>query len=48
MSSAKITLLVLAMAAFVSACAKEQVQDEVVYVDEPAVTVEPVYESKYQ
>ncbi|MFM2366463.1 MAG: hypothetical protein RIR95_1071 [Pseudomonadota bacterium] len=47
MSSAKFTLLALAMAAFVSACAKPA-PEEVVYVDEPAVTVEPTYTGKYK
>jgi hypothetical protein len=47
MSSTNITLLALAMAAFLSACAKPAVE-EVVYVDEPAITVEPTYTGKYK
>jgi hypothetical protein len=34
------------MVAFVAACAKKA--EEVVYVDEPAVTTEPVYTGKYK
>ncbi len=45
MSSTKITVLALCMAAFVAGCAKKE---EVVYVDEPAVTTEPVYTGKYK
>jgi hypothetical protein len=33
------------MVAFVAACAKKE---EVVYVDQPAVTTEPVYTGKYK
>lgn len=46
MSSTKITVLALCMVAFVAACAKKA--EEVVYVDEPAVTTEPVYTGKYK
>ena len=46
MSSTKITVLALCMVAFVAACAKPV--EEVVYVDEPAVTSEPVYTGKYK
>ncbi|MBZ4690368.1 MAG: hypothetical protein V7668_13825 [Cereibacter changlensis] len=35
----------LCMVAFVAACAKKE---EVVYVDQPAVTTEPVYTGKYK
>lgn len=45
MSSIKITLLALCTVAFVAACAKKE---EVVYVDEPAVTTEPTYTGKYK
>lgn len=45
MSSTKITLLAVAMAAFVAGCAKQA--EEVVYVEEP-VSVEPTYTSKYK
>lgn len=46
MSSTKITLLAVFMVAFVAGCAAKV--DDVVYVDEPAVTVEPTYNSKYK
>ena len=46
MSSTKITVLALCMVAFVAACAKPA--EEVVYVDEPSVTTEPVYTGKYK
>ena len=46
MSSTKITVLALCMVAFVAACAKQE--EEVVYVDEPAVSSEPVYTGKYK
>lgn len=46
MSSTKITLLAFAMVAVVAACAKKS--EEVVYVDQPAVTVEPTYTGKYK
>ncbi len=46
MSSTKITLLALAMVAFAAGCAKKS--DEVVYVDQPTVTVEPSYQGKYK
>ncbi|WP_164626873.1 hypothetical protein [Tabrizicola oligotrophica] len=45
MSSTKI-LLSLCLVAFVAACAAAQ--DDVVYVEEPAVTVEPTYTGKYK
>jgi uncharacterized lipoprotein YehR (DUF1307 family) len=46
MSSTKITLLALCMVAFVAACAKKE--EEVVYVEDPSVTVEPTYTGKYK
>lgn len=46
MSSTKFTFLAVCMAAFVAGCAPKV--EEVVYVDEPTVTVEPVYNSKYK
>ncbi|GLS86868.1 hypothetical protein GCM10010873_18420 [Cypionkella aquatica] len=46
MSSTKFTVLALCMVAFVAACAKKA--EEVVYVDQPAVTEEPVYTGKYK
>jgi hypothetical protein len=45
MSSIKITLLALCTVAIVAGCAKKE---EVVYVDEPAVTVEPTDTGKYK
>jgi hypothetical protein len=45
MSSTKI-ILSLCMVAFVAACAGKQ--EEVVYVEDPAVTVEPTYTGKYK
>ena len=45
MSSIKV-LLALCLVAFVAACAKKT--EEVVYVDEPTVTVEPTYTGKYK
>ena len=45
MSSTKI-LIALSLVAFVAACAKTT--EEVVYVDEPTVTVEPTYTGKYK
>src|SRR3989338_8095836 len=45
MSSTKITVLALCMVAVVAACAKKE---EVVYVDEQAVTVEPTDTGKYK
>jgi hypothetical protein len=48
MSSTKITLLSLCMVAFVAACNKGGAADEVVYVEEPAVSVEPTYTGKYK
>ena len=44
MSSTKI-ILSLCMVAFVAACGGSH--EEVVYVDEPTVTVEPTYTGKY-
>ncbi len=46
MSSTKI-ILSLCMVAFVAACGGGA-QEEVVYVEEPAVTTEPVYTGKYK
>ena len=46
MSSTKITLLAFAMVAVVAGCAKKA--EEVVYVDQPTVTVEPTYTGKYK
>jgi len=46
MSSTKITLLALAFVGTVAACAPKA--DEVVYVDQPTVTVEPTYTGKYK
>ncbi len=45
MSSIKV-LVTLCLVAFVAACAKKA--EEVVYVDEPTVTVEPTYTGKYK
>ncbi|MBP6736690.1 MAG: hypothetical protein KA139_04595 [Rhodobacteraceae bacterium] len=45
MSSIKV-LVALCLVAFVAACAKKT--EEVVYVDEPTVTVEPTYTGKYK
>lgn len=45
MSSIKI-LTALCLVAVVAACAKAT--EEVVYVDEPTVTVEPTYTGKYK
>ena len=45
MSSIKV-LVALSLVAFVAACAKKA--EEVVYVDEPTVTVEPTYTGKYK
>lgn len=45
MSSTKV-LIALCLVAFVAACAKKA--EEVVYVDEPTVTVEPTYTGKYK
>ncbi|MEY4304263.1 MAG: hypothetical protein RIT52_438 [Pseudomonadota bacterium] len=45
MSSTKI-LLSLCLVAFVAACAAKE--EEVVYVEDPAVTVEPTYTGKYK
>ena len=46
MSSTKITVLALCMVAFVAACAKKA--EDVVYVDEPAISVEPTDTGKYK
>lgn len=40
-------VLALALVGFVAACAKKAEQ-EVVYVDEPSVSVEPTYTGKYK
>ncbi len=45
MSSTKI-ILSLCVVAFVAACAAKK--EEVVYVDDAAVTVEPTYTGKYK
>lgn len=45
MSSIKV-MVALCLVAFVAACAKKA--EEVVYVDQPAVTVEPTYTGKYK
>ena len=45
MSSIKV-LVALCLVAFVAACAKKT--EEVVYVDEPTVTVEPTETGKYK
>lgn len=45
MSSTKV-LIALCLVGFVAACAKKA--EEVVYVDEPTVTVEPTYTGKYK
>lgn len=46
MSSTKFTVLALCLAAFVAGCAKKA--EDVVYVDQPAVTTEPTYTGKYK
>ena len=46
MSSTKV-ILSLCLVAFVAACAGKQ-EEEVVYVEDPAVTVEPTYTGKYK
>ncbi len=46
MSSTKITLLAFVLVGFAAGCAKKA--EEVVYVDQPSVTVEPTYNSKYK
>ena len=46
MSSIKVTVLGLCLAAFLAGCAKKA--EDVVYVDQPAVTTEPVYTGKYK
>ena len=45
MSSTKL-ILSLCLVAFVAACAGKQ--EEVVYVEDPAVSVEPTYTGKYK
>lgn len=45
MSKSKVTLLALCAVAFVAACAKKE---EAVYVEQPAVSVEPTYTGKYK
>ena len=47
MSSTKITLLSLCMVAFVAACAKTATE-EVVYVEEPAMSSDVPHTSKYK
>ncbi len=46
MSSTKITLLAFVLVGFAAGCAKKA--DEVVYVDQPTVSVEPTFTSKYK
>ena len=46
MSSTKVTVLALCLVAFVAGCAKKA--EDVVYVDQPAVTTEPTYTGKYK
>ena len=46
MSSTKV-ILSLVMVAFVAACGGHA-KEEVVYVDDPSVTVEPTYTGKYK
>ncbi len=46
MSSTKKLVLALAVLGTLAACAKKEA--EVVYVDEPSVTVEPTYTGKYK
>lgn len=46
MSKSTKIVLALGFVAFAAACAPKQ--EEVVYVDEPAVTVEPTYTGKYK
>ena len=45
MSKSTKTLLALCVVAFVAACAKKE---EAVYVEQPAVSVEPTYTGKYK
>jgi hypothetical protein len=46
MSKSTKIVLALGLVALAAACAPKQ--EEVVYVDEPAVTVEPTYTGKYK
>ncbi len=46
MSKSTRIVLALGLVAFAAACAPKQ--EEIVYVDEPAVTVEPTYTGKYK
>lgn len=46
MSSTKFTVLALCLVGVMAGCAKKA--EEVVYVDEPAVTQEPTYTGKYK
>ena len=46
MSKSTKFVLALGLVAFAAACAPKQ--EEIVYVDEPAVTVEPTYTGKYK
>lgn len=47
MSSTIRAVLALSFIGFLGAC-ERPVADEVVYVDEPSVTIEPVYTGKYK
>ncbi len=47
MSNAVRAILALYMGLLVAACAPK-VADEVVYVDQPQITVEPTYTGKYK
>lgn len=46
MSSTKVTVLAVCLTAFVAGCAKKA--EDVVYVDQPAVTTEPTFTGKYK
>jgi hypothetical protein len=46
MSSIVRSVLAFSMVAFVAACAAQE--EEVVYVDPPAITTEPTYTGKYK
>jgi len=46
MSSTKITLLAFAFVGVVAACAPKT--EEIVYVDQPGVSVEPTFTGKYK
>lgn len=45
MSTSTKTLLAMCVVAFVAACAKKE---EAVYVEQPAVSVEPTYTGKFK